>query len=473
MVLTVLDICTIGLLAVVLALAPQIAVYIAYTLLVYASKSKPQVEYSKGKAHDISFIIPVRREPLEYVERAIRHLCELNMPNYEVIIVSDDEPSAKDAIVEVVEKARRIGCNAWFIWRSIPKGARTGALNTGLYASKNPYVYVMDVDTYPEKCFLDIATGILESNSEYACAVGKWEPLNYESRLSRALATGLKYMTTTLYKARSKLGLYTYPLGTGTLYRSDYLKDLLKGWDESRVQDDMEIGARIMHIGLRVAYVDECPIYVENPSTYRAFRVQQYRWAYGALDTAITRARHIFRSKYPFPVKLEAYLYLLQYIPQVLTFLGSILLALLQFKHPFDYLTVVYPLLLLYVVVMIIHSTILYREVRVNTSTTWQTLTLMGRLAAVTDAISLYTFTGSLRAIFRVKTEYKRTPKGIYQRVYTGLRIPWELVIGLLFLVAGTVTVLHRAILTAIFLLLHASAHLYVVVRFPRDVFYK
>jgi cellulose synthase/poly-beta-1,6-N-acetylglucosamine synthase-like glycosyltransferase len=471
----VLDLYTIGLFAVMFALVPQIVMYIAYAFLIHVSKSKSQIRYLylKREAHDISFIIPVRREPLEYIERAIKRICELNIPNYEVIIISDDEFSVKNAIVEVVEKARRVGCNVWFIWRSIPKGARTGALNIGLYASKNPYVYIMDVDTYPEKCFLDIAVSILESNSEYACVVGRWGPLNYESRLSRALAAGLKYMTTTLYKARSILGLYTYPLGTGTLYRSDYLKEILKGWDESRVQDDMEIGARIMYAGFKVAYVDECSIYVENPSTYRAFRVQQYRWAYGALDTAITRARYIFRSNYPLSVKLEAYFYLLQYIPQVLTFLGSILLALLQFKYPFDYLAAAYPLLLLYIVAMIIHSTMLYREVRVNTSTTWETLTLMGRLAAVTDAISPYTLTGSLKAIFRIKTEYKRTPKGFYQRVYTGLRIPWELLIGLLFLFAGAITLLQKAILTAIFLLLHASAYLYVVARFPRDVFYK
>ena len=472
---TVLSIYVISVIATLLALIPQVIVYFAYTLLVSKSRSRSVniKKYSSRSAHEISFIIPVKREPLEYIERAIKRICELNVPEYEIIVVSDDDPDVKDAILEVVNRARSSGYNVWFIWRSIPRGGKTGALNTGLFASKNPYVYIVDVDTYPEKCFLDIATGILESNKEYICVVGKWEPLNYNSRLSAALAVALKYMVSILYKARSRLGLYTYPLGTGTLFRADYLKGLLRGWDEERVQDDMEIGARIMYLGLRVAYVDECAIYVENPSTYKAFRVQQYRWAYGALDTAITRIKHILCSKYPLLVRLEAYLYLLQYIPQVLVFIGSLMLALLQFIAPFDYLASLYPLLILYIVALVVHSLILYREARLITSSLWDTLTLMGRLATVTNTISLYTLYGTLRAIFRIKMEFKRTPKGIYQRTYTGIRLPWEALLGFLFVVSGLTALLHRAVLTSLFLLLHAASYMYILIRFPRDVFCK
>ena len=472
---TVLSVYTAGIIAVLLALIPQIIVYFTYTLLVLKSRSRSVGlrKYPSRSAHDISFIIPVKREPLEYIERAIKRICELNVPGYEIIVVSDDDPDVKGSILEIVKRTRSSGCNVWFIWRSVPRGGRTGAVNTGLFASKNPYVYVVDVDTYLEKCFLDIATGILESSEEYACVVGRWEPLNYDSKLSAALAVALKYMATILYRARSRLGLYTYPLGTGTLFRADYLKELLGGWDERRVQDDMEIGARIMHLGLRVAYVDECAIYVENPSTYKAFRVQQYRWAYGALDTAITRIKHVLCSKYPLLVRLEAYLYLLQYIPQVLVFTGSLMLALLQFITPFDYLASLYPLLVLYIVALVLHSLVLYREIRLATSSLWNTLTLMGRLAAVTNTISLYTLHGTLKAIFRIKMEYKRTPKGVYQRAYTEMRVPWEILLGFIFVVSGLAALLHGALLTSLFLLLHGASYVYILVRFPRDVFYK
>jgi cellulose synthase/poly-beta-1,6-N-acetylglucosamine synthase-like glycosyltransferase len=280
-------------------------------------------------------------------------------------------------------------------------------------------------------------------------------------------------MVTVLYRARSRLGLYTYPLGTGTLFRSDVLKNILGGWDEQRIQDDMEVGARIMHIGLRVAYVDDCAIYVENPSSYKAFRVQQYRWAYGALDTAISRVKHILCSKYPLLVRLDALFYLLQYIPQVLAFLGGLLLAVTALVKPLDYILLVYPLLLVYAGSMILHSLVLYREARLTTQSTWNAVTQMGRLAAVTSAISLYTLIGTLKAILRVKADYKRTPKGLHQRVYSQLRAPWEILLGLLFLSSSTVAVLNSAYLTALILLLHAATYIYILVRYPRDVFYK
>jgi cellulose synthase/poly-beta-1,6-N-acetylglucosamine synthase-like glycosyltransferase len=450
-------------------------VYVLYSLLVLRSRGKSRglSEYALKSAHDISFIIPVKREPLDYVERAIRRICELEIPGEEIIVVSDDDPAIKDEILRVVSRAQSNGCNVWFVWRSIPRNARTGAINTGLFASKNPYVYVVDVDTYPERCFLDVAVSILESSAEYACIVGRWEPLNYDSRLSAALAAGLKYMVTVLYRARSRLGLYTYPLGTGTLFRSDVLKNILGGWDEQRIQDDMEVGARIMHIGLRVAYVDDCAIYVENPSSYKAFRVQQYRWAYGAVDTAISRVKHILCSKYPLLVRLDALFYLLQYIPQVLAFLGGLLLAVTVLVKPLDYILLVYPLLLVYTGSMILHSLVLYREARLATQSTWDAVTQMGRLAAVTSAISLYTLIGTLKAILRVKADYKRTPKGLHQRVYSQLRAPWEILLGLLFLSSSAVAVLSSAYLTTLILLLHAATYIYILVRYPRDVFYK
>jgi cellulose synthase/poly-beta-1,6-N-acetylglucosamine synthase-like glycosyltransferase len=464
----------IGVIAALLALLPQIIVYVFYALLVIKSRGKSgKPVYATGAAHDISFIIPVRREPVEYLERAIRRICEMNIPGYEIIVVSDDDEESKSTILEVVEKLRRAGCSVWFIWRSVPRGARSGALNTGLFASKNPYVYVVDVDTYPDKCFLDVATAILESSSEYAAVVGKWEPLNYESRLSAALAAALKYMVGVLYRARSRLDLYTYPLGTGTLFKSDLLKEVLGGWDEERVQDDMEIGARIMSLGLRVAYVDECAVHVENPSTYKAFRVQQCRWAYGALDTAVTRFRHIFRSKYPLLLRLEAYAYLLQYIPQVLVFTGSLTLALLELLEPRDYLATLYPLVVLYVGATAFNSLALYRYIGDVSESPWGRLTLMGRLAAVTNVVSLYTLLGAVRALLRLRTGFKRTPKGSYQLVYTKLRAPWELLLGLLFAVSGILALVSGAPLTALFLLLHAASYTYVLVRFPRDVFYE
>ena len=461
-------------LGLVLALAPQVFIYTYYSTLIALSRRRPTPSVSKisGSLHSsVSFILPVRREPLEYIVEACRHIHALGLPSYEIIVVSDDPPSVKGEIFRVVERLREEGVNVWLIWRSEPRGFRTGALNTGLWASTGDYMYVLDVDSRPSKSLFERALGVFEADDSVVAVIGRWEPINRNTRISQALAYGLRLLVNILYSARSKLGLYTYPLGTGTLFRASVLKGKLKGWDVERIQDDMEIGARILAQGFKVVYLDDSPVYVENPETYRAFRVQQSRWAYGALDAAIARFRHIVFSKARFVVKLDALLYLMQYIPQALVFAGTALLAILAiagFKEPpwSALLLVAWPTTLL--VFQVASSKL---EVASGEGL-WYRLVQAGRLSAITTAVSPYVAKSTLKALFRLKETYKRTPKGAYQKLFSGLRPPIELVLGLLFAFAGVAALRAGSVISGLWLLLSSTCYLYVVLRFPRDVFY-
>ncbi|MEM1803105.1 MAG: glycosyltransferase family 2 protein, partial [Desulfurococcaceae archaeon] len=144
----------IGVVAAALVLAPQICTFLVHAFYIVMSRvnrRKRTVVQAKDTApNEISFILPVRKEPLEYLARALNHVKSLGLPNYEVILVSDDSEEDKEQILKLVENARKEGINVWFIWRSEPVGMRTGALNVGLYASIGRYIYVYDVDTMPE-----------------------------------------------------------------------------------------------------------------------------------------------------------------------------------------------------------------------------------------------------------------------------------------------------------------------------------
>lgn len=462
-----------GLFAAVLIALPQLAVYAVHVLLLLGSRRK-RVELTNylNKSRSVSFVVPIRKEPLEYVESAVRYAGSLGIPGYEVIIVSDDDIDAKNELFELVKKLREEGFNVWIIWRSAPRGFRTGALNDGLYLSIGDYIYILDVDTRPEKCFFDYAISVLESNPNYIAVIGRWEPLNIDTRVGEALALGLRFLTRVLYKARSYNGLFPYPLGTGTLYNAKLLKELLGGWDENRIQDDMELGARIMYSGLKIAYLDRCAIHVENPGTYKSFRIQQSRWAYGALDAAITRFKFIFKSKYPVHTKVEALLYLLQYIPQSLVFVGTLILSIVLLVAPRDYMAMIIPLLAGWIASLLAYTYSMFKEGFWGKSL-WRFIVLSGRLSAISTAISPYVTTSSLKAVFRVREIYKRTPKGVYQRTFTSLRVPWELLFGLLNYCIGLYALMKGLIVSATWLIFSSAGYLYVVYRFPRDVFYE
>lgn len=462
-----------GLLAVLLIVLPQAWFYATYTVLVLKATGCRMQTHLSGRARGVSFIIPVRREPIEYLERAVNYIHGLGVEDYEIIVVSDDDEDVGEVLFERLVEWRRKGVNVWLVRRSIPEGYRTGAVNTGLWLSRGDYVYVVDVDAMLDKCLLEKAIGVLEANGNVAAVVGRWEPLNLDTRLSEALGYSMKFIVDAIYRGRSCMGLSVFPLGTGTLFRARVLKGILKGWDQERIQDDMEIGARMMYHGLGVKYIDECAVYVENPSTYRALRIQQSRWAYGATDVLVTRLSHILRSKQGFLGKMEALAFLSQYIVPSLVFLGSLVLAVQVVVRPVDVLWEYAYLLLLLLASQAIFGRHYYRKLKEYSGSGLKALINMGRSAAVTTALSPYYFSSVVKALVRVRMQYARTPKGIHQSASGRLRAPWELVFAAFFTATGLLGLTRGAVVTGLWLLSNALAYSYVIYRWPRDVFFK
>lgn len=465
---------TIAVLGALLAILPQVAVYMVHILYILRSESRPPRTPSIStcrKAHDISFILPVRKEPIEYIERALRHIGSLGIPEYEVVLVSDDDEHAKNAILSLVSKLREEGINVWFIWRSIPVAGRTGALNVGLYASRGKYVYVYDVDTLPSPEFFDCAVTILETCGKCFGVVGEWVALNRDSRVSEALYLGMKFVRSILYNARNRLGLHIYPLGTGTLYKACILKSVFNGWDPERVQDDVELGIRALCSDYEVVFLEGFYIKVENPSTYKAFRVQQSRWAYGALDALLARFSCFAKSRKPALVRLESLMYALQYIPSALVFTGGFILGAVQIASPCPVLEALPLLFVIWVIATATYTYMIYAKTGKGDYKAF--FVLAGRLSAISTAVTPYIAFSTLKALLRVKEVYKRTPKGYYQQVRERLRIPWELLFATYFAIASLRALLGGCILTCIFLATLSLPFFYVTYRFKQDVFYE
>lgn len=459
-------------LAGLLIFIPQILVYLYHMLLLTpTNRSRSQViDVNPVKPRGVSFILPVRKEPLEYIEEAARYIHSLGIEDYELIIVSDDPVDSKSKLLDLYINLKKDGVNAWFIWRSEPRGFKSGALNTGLYASRGDYIYIVDVDSRPEKCFFEKAIGILEREPGVIGVIGRWEPRNQSSRVSEALAVALRFYTRILYEGKWKKNLFTYPLGTGTLYKSRVLKEVFKGWDENRVTDDLELGGRILSSGFKLVYLNECAVYVENPDTYKSFRIQQSRWIYGAVDTAISRFKHIVKAPVKPIVKLDAFFHLLQYIPQAIVFLGAFLASLLVLLGVREPLLTRY-LFIVWLVFLAMYSLVMKKYTASNNTEKY--IVQIGRLSALTVAISYIAFYKTVKAVLRVKEGFKRTPKGVFQTTVLKKRIPWELIFGVFFFTAGLKSMLTGGMLIGLWLTTYSLGYLYVVYRFPRDVFYE
>ncbi|WP_434731180.1 glycosyltransferase family 2 protein [Thermogladius sp. KZ2Tp1] len=456
-----------GLVGVALFLLPQTLFFAFYSLLGLYSKRYSEKRGSEAYLGEtVSIIIPVKGEPPDYVEAALKRVSELSSTvNVEVIVVSDDPPEFLEYLRRLVDEWRG-RLRVYYVWRSEPRGFRAGALNVGLSASTGEYVYVMDVDSFFDPCLVLRGVSLLKSSERLAGVVGRWSVWNKGSRLSEALAYNMEYVVNVLFKARSALSLDIFPLGTGTLFKASVLKGL-GGWDEERIQDDMDLGVRLYGMGYRVEYIDSCRVYVEAPTRYSSLRVQQERWAYGATDVLLARLGALLRSPVSLVSKFESALFLSQYTVVLLLWVGFAVTVAASLLGGVDY-AAKYAL----VAGAWLFSQALFAAVEAHTLRAGlrESAVNQGRLAAVTVALSVPILRGVAKALARVRQEYKRTPKGLFERRLRGKGVSGELALLVALAVVLSLVALRRYVLLSLITGMYTVSVVYTLIRWPRDI---
>lgn len=298
-----------------------------------------------------------------------------------------------------------------FHHRNEPRGERTGALNDGLKISHGKYIMTYDVDNVIEPKALEEAIKVLEQDHEKMAVVLRWKPLNTDTRVSEMQAYALDYLMDSLYRGFQGLGLPVFPLGSGTIYRREKLLEL-GGWDEARIQDDMEIGVRIFSKGYVTSFIDNPGIRVELPPTIKALRVQQCRWSYGAMDALISRLKYLlFSRKLSIKTKILSIIFLLQYTPVVAVSLGIIVLAFAMLSH----LLIENILFISSMISTVFASIYIYSFIhahRLRGKSAWKSLVMLGRSSAAVVYLAPWITWYTLKAILRLPYRYVITPKG-------------------------------------------------------------
>ncbi len=466
----------IALISIILITLPSAIVLIMQAIFYIIGKRKSYTDIIPQNIvkDKVSVIIPVRNEPPEILDDALKHLSTWNMrKRLEIIIVADDDENHVKYTRDVVEKWKK-KLNIIFLWRSFPRGYRTGALNDGLMVSTGKYIYVMDVDSRISEDTLLKAISILNENKQAVAIVIRWKGLNRDTRLSEAISTAMDFIVDSIYRGRASLKLPVFPTGTGTVYRSSYLKEVLHGWDENRIQDDMEIGARIMSYGLKVLYIDNDCVFVEVPRRFRSFRIQQERWVYGTLDVVITRFKEILTSKMPWYAKLEALTFLLQYVPLFTTCLGLLIIIFIGVSWSIDPFKMYWYLPVVWFISAIMYASSFIDSARNHGLSTWRALVNLGRISAATVAITPTIVKATIKALLRRKMVYKRTPKGSFEAILTHrLRLPSELLMGIVSFFSAILFIIMKLHYSGLWLLAYSLGYIYSFIRWGRDILFK
>ncbi len=292
------------------------AIILQYALYYWvgARQLKKMDSFSLTRFPHVSVLVPVRREPIEVVDRLLKSIASQSYPleRIEVVVVSDDDPQRFEELRRLCSSHRSKGLDVLAIRRGSLKGYKAGALNYGLKLCSGEYVAVFDADSVLERGFLEKAIGYLEHNEWCEAVASRWVPLNQqESPVAEAQGFSMSFMTRVFFDVRSRLGFPTILLGSGTVYKKSFLEGV-GGWSEDVLAEDIDLTLKAMLSGRRTAFLSDLEVAVEVPPTYLAFRQQQSRWIYGLAQLLRKYIVKVLRSRCPLSWKVDMLLYISQ-----------------------------------------------------------------------------------------------------------------------------------------------------------------
>jgi exo-beta-1,3-glucanase (GH17 family)/cellulose synthase/poly-beta-1,6-N-acetylglucosamine synthase-like glycosyltransferase len=231
----------------------------------------------------VSIHVPAYNEPADMMIETLDALAALDYPHFEVIVIDNNTPDpATWAPVEA--HCARLGSRFRFFHQKPLAGFKAGALNFALRQTdeRAAVVAVIDSDYQVDADWLEkLMPLFVRSGMDIVQA-----PQDYRDGGESLF----KAMCHAEYRGFFRIGMVTrnernaiIQHGTMTAIRRDLL-ERLDGWAEWTVTEDAELGLRAFAAGAQAAYVPESFGRGLMPDTFTDYRLQRFRWAFGAMQ---------------------------------------------------------------------------------------------------------------------------------------------------------------------------------------------
>ncbi|MEM6911977.1 MAG: glycosyltransferase [Verrucomicrobiota bacterium] len=264
---------------------------------------------------------------MNVAERVLRACAAMEYPadRHEIQVLDDSNDETIALVDRVAAELREEGHDIQVIRRAIREGYKAGALGDGLEVARGEFVAIFDSDFVPPKDFLLRALPHLLEDPGIGLAQGRWGHLNAEdSLLTRAQALGVDGHFAIEQSARAWNHLFLNFNGTAGLWRKQAIQDA-GGWQSDTLTEDMDLSYRSQLAGWRLEYVPDLVVPAELPSTFTAFKSQQFRWAKGSIQTARKVLPKVFAARVPLIKKIQSIFHLTHYLVHPLMLTVSLL----------------------------------------------------------------------------------------------------------------------------------------------------
>lgn len=412
----------------------------------------------------LSIIVPTKGEKIDIIQGLIDNLYRANWDKnkLEIIIVSDDNEEYFKELVSKLYVPK--GLEVKLYRREERLGYKSGALLYGFTKSTGDLILTLDVDArISEDSLIKAYYHMLKFGCDAITMEWHGYSENKNSSLARALMVSTVITSKSILRGRDRLGLKVMPIGCGTIYKRKILEDV-GGWDYKMIQDDYELGARLIKLGCKICS-SSSPVFVEVPDNLISFYIQQTRWAMGTMEVLLNRFYHIINSKAKLYQKIEIIIYLSQYIPIILTFIGGLALAIASFIN-FN-INLSLPILVIWVSGLVAYTYIFIKaSVKMGISIV-KSVQALGRLSAYTVGISPFLLVSTIKAFSKSRT-YIVTPKGKQVR-YNKIGLP-ILFFGIIFIFSSIIYFMRGDMINSIWLLYYSIGYLYTFIAFVKGL---
>ncbi len=274
-----------------------------------------------GDLHDrddlpnVTTQIPVYNE-FNVVERIMWAACSMDYPQgkHEIQILDDSDDETRTLIDAVAAKLADLGYDIKAIRRNSRRGFKAGALAEGTKRAKGELIAIFDADFVPPEDYLLKTVPFFLADEKTGLVQARWGHLNYrKSLLTRAQSIGIDGHFLVEQSARNWGGLYMNFNGTAGMWRKQAIEDG-GGWQWDTLTEDMDLSYRVQFAGWETVYLPDVVVPAEIPENVCAFKIQQFRWAKGSIQTALKLLPGLFASEVPLFKKVEAFFHLTHYV---------------------------------------------------------------------------------------------------------------------------------------------------------------
>lgn len=374
---------------------------------------RPRALFGEEELPRVTVQLPLFNE-LYVVERLLAAVTAIDYPRerLEIQVLDDSTDETRAAARAAVERYGREGFRISYVHREDREGFKAGALENGLKTAGGELVAIFDADFVPRPDCLRKLVHFF-TDPLVGCAQMRWSHINGSynllTRLQTILLDGHFVVEQTV---RNRTGGFFNFNGTAGVWRRRTI-ELSGGWQHDTLTEDTDLSFRAQLMGWRFVYLLDEDAPSEVPVEINAFKAQQRRWAKGVTEVGLKLYPRIWRAELPRRVKLEMFFRLTGNISYPLMILTSLLqfpLLLVRYNQGFYHLMLLdVPLLVFSTlsVVLFYGSAIWYLD-RPRAGRRLLHLPLVMGLGI---GLAFSNARAVLEALFRIKTEFVRTPK--------------------------------------------------------------